>query len=218
MTQAHQILGYKGSGWTQPAGIKKVCINQTTGYATTSGGNCDIFPSWYQPQYPDSTKTAAIDTVSKKLATECTPELAKQSITGGGIRSELPTSDSMYNNWIKPVQARYGSAGGAIPTDKDDVHTCDPADKPTISNLTITPAGAGSYKISVTVAQGKNPLTTVNFKANGSIIDGGAVTVSSSGTYDVTYTPGGTDSVQITAQVIDSVLYDATTEPKPLAP
>jgi penicillin-binding protein 1A len=216
MTQSNSVLGYnKGSGWTKPAGIKTVCINQTTGYATTSGGNCDIFPSWYQPQYPDSSKSATIDSVSKKLATECTPELAKQAITGGGIRSELPTSDAMYNNWIKPIQARYGgSGGGAIPTDKDDVHTCDPADKPSISNLTITPAGAGSYKISVTVSQGKSPLTTVNFKANGTIIDGGSVTITAGGTYDVTYTPTGSDPVQITAQVIDSVLYDSTTDAK----
>jgi membrane peptidoglycan carboxypeptidase len=218
MTEANQSLGYtQGSGFTKPAGIKTVCINQTTGYATTSGGNCDIFPSWYQPQYPDSSKKADIDTVSKKLATECTPDLAKQSITGGGLRSELPTSDPMYKNWIGPVQARYGAAGGAIPTDKDDVHTCDPADRPTIT-LTSTLVTPGVYKLTATVAQGKNPLTTVNFKANGTIIDGGSKDVTADGAYSVNYTVAGTDPVQVTAQVIDSVLYDTTSDPKTITP
>lgn len=219
MSQAHTILGYTGKGFDKPNGMKTVCINPTTGYATTSGGKCDTFPSWYQPQYPDSSKSATIDTVSKKLATECTPDMAKQTITGGGIRSELPSSDPMYSNWIKPIQARYGGeVGGAIPTDKDDIHTCDPADKPTISNLTITSLGGGNYKLSATVTQGKNTLTTVNFKSNGTIIDGGSLTVSSSGTYDTTFNYAGTDALQITAQVIDSVLYDATTDAKTLTP
>jgi hypothetical protein len=147
MTQANATLGYtKGSGWDKPAGIKTLCLNPITGYATTSGGTCDIFPSWYQPRYPDSSKKAEIDSVSKKLATECTPTLARQTITGGGIMSELPTSDPMYRNWIAPVQARYGAAGGSIPTDKDDVHTCDPADKPTISLIvTDMPDGCAIF-------------------------------------------------------------------------
>lgn len=218
MTQANQKLGYaKGSGWDKPSGIKVVCINQSTGYATTSGGNCDMFPNWYNPRYPDSSKKAEIDSVSKKLATECTPDLARQTITGGGIMSELPTSDPMYKNWIGPIQARYGAAGGAIPTDKDDVHTCDSADKPSIT-LSVVENGDGSYKLSATVAQGKNPLTTVNFKANGSIIDSGSIDVTSDTTVTINYTPSGTEPIQITAQVIDSVLYDVTTEPKTITP
>lgn len=218
MTQANQILGYnQGSGFTKPAGIKTVCINTSTGYATSSGGVCDIFPSWYQAQYPDSTKKAEIDTVSKKLATECTPDLARQTITGGGIRSELPTSDPMYKNWIGPVQARYGGAGGAIPTDKDDVHTCDPADKPTVT-LSKASLGGGKYTLTATATQGKNPLTTVNFKVNGNIIDGGSVDVTSSGPTSITYTVSGTEPAQVTAQVIDSVLYDATSEAVTLTP
>lgn len=216
--KANEGLPGAGDKWVKPAGIKTVCIDTVTGYATTNGGKCDIFPSWYTPQYPDNSKKAVIDSVSKKLATECTPDAAKQTITGGGIRSELPTSDPLYNNWIKPVQARYGAGGGAIPTEKDDVHTCDPADKPTITLIT-TPDGAGKYLISAEVAQGKNPLTTVNFKVNGTIIDGGSVSITSSGTTTpISYTVVGTDPVNMTAQVIDSVLYDVTTEPKSLAP
>lgn len=219
MAYANQTLGYnKGSGFDKPAGIKKVCINQATGYATTSGGNCDIFPSWYTPRYPDSSKKAEIDSVSKKLATECTPDLARQTITGGGIMSELPTSDPLYKNWISPIQARYGTAGGAIPTDKDDVHTCDPADKPSIV-LSVVEESPGTYSLSATVTQGKNPLSTVNFKVNGTIIDGGSMDMTTSGTTTpITYTVTGTEPVTVTAQVIDSVLYDVTSEAKTLSP
>ncbi|MEI6237409.1 MAG: transglycosylase domain-containing protein [Candidatus Saccharibacteria bacterium] len=210
MKQANDTLGYtKGSGWDKPAGIKTICINQTTGYAGSGGGNCDIFPSWYQARYPDSTKKATIDTVSKKLATECTPEAAKQAISGGGIMSELPTSDSMYNNWIKPVMARYGTAGGAIPTDKDDTHSCDPADQPKIS-LEDPVSHEGTYTFKATVTQGKYPLQTVNFKIDGNILSGGSFELTNSGTVSFKYLTTYNEPKTVTAEVIDSVLYSAT--------
>lgn len=206
---AHAGLAGAGDQWQKPAGIKTVCINQVTGYATTSGGKCDIFPSWYQPQYPDNTKKAVIDTVSKKLATECTPERAKQEITGGGIRSELPTSDPLYNNWIRPVQARYGASGGAIPTEKDDVHTCDPADKPSVT-LTTDYEGSGKYTFEATVVKGKHPLTNVSFKIDGTVLTGGSFDVTESGTVTFSYTSTSTDTKEVTVEVVDSVLYSAT--------
>jgi len=212
MKQAHETLGYtKGEGWTKPAGIKTVCINQITGYASSGGGNCDIFPSWYTPRYPDSSKKAVIDTISKKLATECTPDAAKQTITGGGIMSELPTSDSLYNNFIKPVQARYGSAGGAIPTDKDDIHTCDPADQPSIKITTVSQVGSKAT-VTYDVTQTKFPIKTVNFKIDGSIIAGGSIdgTAGSSQTFTFDTTSYGGTTKTITAEVIDTVLYSSS--------
>lgn len=209
--KANTDLPGAGDKWTQPAGMKTVCLNPITGYAASSGGKCDIFPSWYSPQYPDSSKTAVIDSISNKLATECTPERAKQTITGGGIRAELPTTDSKYNNWMKPIQARYGGAGGgAIPTDTDDIHTCDPADKPTITITNVEELSDGDYKITVDVVKGKYPLTNVSFSVDGTVLTGGSYDVTESGTIEFTYTPTGSGTQTITATVVDSVLYDAS--------
>jgi penicillin-binding protein 1A len=210
MKQANTTLGYNtGEGWTKPAGIKTVCINQTTGYASTSGGNCDIFPSWYTPRYPDSSKKATIDTISNKLATECTPEAAKQTITGGGIMSELPTSDSNYNNWIKPVQARYGGAGGAIPTDKDDIHTCDPADQPSIKIVSVAQSGS-KVTVKYSVTQAKYPIKTVNFKIDGSIVAGGSLDGAAGDNQTFNFESTYSGEKALTAEVIDTVLYSNT--------
>lgn len=211
MKKAHQGIAGSDASWTQPEGIKTVCLNPITGYATNSGGSCDIFPGWYEARYPDTTQTAVIDTISKKLATECTPEAAKQTITGGGILSELPTSDPLYNNWLKPIQARYGaSSGGMIPTDKDDIHTCNDADLPNIS-ITVEEGLLGNYELVAAVSQGKAPLKTVNFKVNGTIITGGSISVTSSGeTGPVYYKPSSKDEFTVTAEVIDEYLYSNT--------
>lgn len=204
MTKAHEILGIKGTGWTKPSGMKTVCINQSTGYATTSGGVCDIFPSWYNPRYPGDLKSAVIDTVSSKLATECTPEAAKKTITGGGILSELPTSDPMYKNWIKSIG---GAAGGNIPTDKDDVHSCDPADKPTVSFDTPIANPDGTYTLTATVTKGKYPVTNVSFKIDGNTLPGGSFDITDSGTVTFKYSPSYSGPKDVVVEVTDNVLF-----------
>ncbi|MCA9345223.1 transglycosylase domain-containing protein [Candidatus Saccharibacteria bacterium] len=209
--KANKDLAGAGDKWTQPAGMKRVCLSPTTGYAAKSGGKCDIFPSWYKPQYPDSTKSATIDSISNKLATECTPERAKQAITSGGIRAELPTSDPNYNNWMNPIKARYGGAGGGlIPTDKDDIHTCDPADKPTVSLSEVQKKPDGSYSVTATIKKGKYPLTSVSFSINGTVLEGGSYDISDSVSIPFVFRPSGSGTQTITANVVDSVLYDAS--------
>jgi hypothetical protein len=219
MKAAHQGIAGAADTWPKPAGVKTVCINQITGYATTTGGNCDIFPSWYQPRYPDSSKKAVIDTISNKLATACTPDLAKQTITGGGLLSELPTSDPLYNNFIAPEVARYGAAGGNIPSDNDNVHTCGPSgtwtdspDLPSIQlNNTAVKSGVNTYTITGTVTQGKYALKTVNFKSSdGTVLTGGAQDVAASGPISFTYTTTSSSPTIIEAEAIDSVFYDVT--------
>jgi penicillin-binding protein 1A len=208
MNQAHDILKLEDKGFDKPNGIKTVCINQYTGYATANGGRCDIFPSWYQPQYPNSSKKAEIDKISKKLATDCTPPLARETITGGGIRAELPSSDPLYNNWMAPISGRYGAAGGAIPTAKDDIHTCDPADKP---KVTLSVSGSdGTYILTADVKAGKSPLKTVNFKIDGVTLPGGSFNVRNSGPVSMTYTSTYNGSKRITVEVVDSILYEAS--------
>jgi membrane peptidoglycan carboxypeptidase len=209
--RAHEGLPDAGAKWQQPAGVKKVCINPTTGYSATSGGKCDIFPAWYEPQFPDNSKSAEIDSVSGKLATECTPGRARQTITGGGLRAELASSDPYYERWMKPIRERYGgSAGGFIPTESDDIHTCDSADKPRISLSNPTKLANGDYQVTASVTQGKYPLSTVTFSANGNVLPGGSYDITSTGSVTYIYKPSGNGTVTITAEVVDSVLYDSS--------
>jgi penicillin-binding protein 1A len=209
--KAHKDLEGAGDKWEKPQGIKTVCLDRVTGYATSNGGKCDIFPSWYTPQYPDNSKTATIDTVSNKLATECTPERAKQKITGGGIKAEIPSSDPNYNNWMSPIRARYGGAGGgAIPTEKDDIHTCNDQDKPTISLGNVTDNGDGTYTVTAKVKKGKYPLSTVTFSMNGSVMPGGSYDITNSNDIKFEFELNADGTYTITAETIDSVLYDAS--------
>ncbi len=213
MPKAHEGVAGSDDKWERPAGIKTVCINAISGFATTSGGRCDIFPSWYTPRYPGSTKKVTIDTISKKIATECTPEAAKQVITGGGLNIEVPSSDPLYNNFLRPVQARYGAGGGAIPSDKDDVHSCDPADKPsiTLEKASEFEGPKGTFHFIATVTPGKYPVKTVNFSIDGTILPGGSIDVSSGVSkvkYD--YVSSYKTTKTVTATVIDEVLFDAT--------
>lgn len=208
--KAHQDLPGAGDEWTQPQGMKTVCINPTTGYTATRGGKCDIFPSWYTPQYPDNSKTAVIDTVSNKLATECTPERAKSTITGGGLKAEIASSDPNYNNWMRPIRARYGGAsGGSIPTEKDDIHTCNPADLPTVSLSKVKDLGGGSYEVTAAVIKGKYPLATLSFSMNGNILPGGSFDLTASNSVKFQFTQTSPGAYSITADVLDSVMYDA---------
>jgi membrane peptidoglycan carboxypeptidase len=224
MTEANKLLNIKPQKWVEPAGIKTVCINQITGFATTYGGTCDIFPSWYQPRYPTSAKSAVIDTVSGLLATACTPADARQTITGGGINSELASSDPLYENFIKPEEARYGRAGGNIPTTYDDIHTCVSSDEPTVqlSSPTESSTTPGEYTVTATYEQGKAPLKTLNFRIDGTIASGGSFDISNqtctqaatcTQQYTYTVTAG---SHELTAEVIDNVLYDVTSAQVPV--
>ncbi len=208
MTKAHADKQKKD--WTKPAAMKQACINTTTGYSTNSGGVCDIFPSWYNPKYANNNLKATIDSVSGKLATECTPERAKQSVTGGGIASELTTSDPLYNNWITPVKARYGQSGGAIPSDKDDIHSCDPSEKPSVSISDPVSNNDGTYTISATITKGKYDLKNVSFTIDGSTPPGSAFDITNTQTVSFKYTPASSSGSTITADVLDSVLYDAS--------
>ena len=217
MIQANEELHISNTAWTKPSNMKTICLDTNSGYATNSGGKCDVFPSWYNPQYPSNSETTAIDSVSGLLATDCTPTLARKTQSGGGFLPELPTSDPNFGAWVGPIIARYGPVGGSAPTATDNVHgdgnNCFTQDQPTVQ-LSAHQNNDGSYAVSATVTQGKAALTTLNFKLNGNIINGGSLAVASSGTYPspaLTFTlPAGAGSGTLTADVIDANLYDIT--------
>lgn len=179
----------------KPAGIKTLpafIVRNHIGVASVEPSPAnDLYPSWYK-QKTRGTKEV-IDKVSNKLATDCTPELAKETV--GNASANQFSADKFH-----------GGGGSAGTTDRDDVHKCEDA-KP---GITMTVSGS---LITVTVSQGTHPLNsdrfrgTVNIKIGGQVVQSFQVSDSPS---TVSYTATVTGSQDVTAEVIDSVLYSSS--------
>lgn len=194
----------------KPAGVKTlpafVVRNHVgVGSVEPSPAN-DLFPSWYKAKTKGTRET--IDKVSNKLATDCTPELAKETV--GNANANQFSADKFHDGG--------GSAGT---TERDDVHKCEDA-RPSV---TLTVSGK---QITATASQGTHPLSgdkfkgTINIKIDGQNAQSFEVSASPS---TVSYTATVSGSHTVTAEVIDSVLYsnsdtqtvDFGTDPAPVS-
>jgi penicillin-binding protein 1A len=161
----------------------------------------DLYPSWYKkPNVKTETKT--IDTVSNKLATDCTPELAKKTLNDSAIASF--SGD------------KFVGGGTVTNEEKDDVHKCDDV-KPTITvSVASKPGSPGVYIISAVYASGTHPLSsdarkgTVRIKVAGADIPNGSFEVAASGSVTAEFTALSGGSKDVFAEVVDSVLYSAS--------
>ncbi len=160
----------------------------------------DLYPSWYKKRSANSKQT--IDIVSNKLATDCTPARAKQT-TGNAVANEF-ASDKFH----------AGGGGSSSTTERDDVHKCDDA-KPAITLSgpdTCTPSGV----FVATASQGTHALSsatyrgTINFKVNGNTVQTFNVDSSPSTVQLPCTSISGTGPVTVSAEIIDSVLYDSS--------
>jgi hypothetical protein len=190
----------------KPAGLQNLpafVVRNNPGIgAVVPSASTDLFPSWYK-NGNKATTGQTVDKVSGKLATNCTPDLAKETVTGGSA------------NQFSADRFVGGGGANTNTSEDDDVHKCDDA-KPTIS-LNITPSG-GSYNLSVDVAQGTHPISsdkfkgTVNYIVDGQIVRSFNIDNPGAGLASFTYTPDFSGSKSISAQIIDSVLYDGSSE------
>ncbi len=184
----------------KPAGIQSLpafIVRSHVGVGSVEPSpSTDLFPSWYKQPGKATGKVQNIDQVSNKLATECTPQRAIK---------QLSNADSNTYSVDKFVG---GGGGAATTTDKDDVHKCSDA-KPSITlsrsgNTLVAVVGPGSHPLSSNQFPG-----TINFIVNGQVVFSAPVSDSST---TATYTPdlNYDGSRDYTAQVVDSVLYDTT--------
>jgi penicillin-binding protein 1A len=167
-----------GDWFTQPAGLQ------------TIGG--ELYPSWYTKPV-QSNATITFDKISKKKATQCTPDAARIDI--GVVQTQDPVTKKMV------VTAGDGYDANA----EDDKHKCDDV-KPFVTDVTVTNAG-NQYTFTANVTQGTHALQTVSISVDGQAADQPA---GNSGTYSrtVTLTPGGSHTVAVT--VTDSALYSGS--------
>jgi penicillin-binding protein 1A len=190
MEYAHKEIYAKENKWStanggtwfkEPAGIQHI------------GG--ELYPSWYNKSQGKTNSQLTFDKVSKKLATDCTPEAAKIQINVQKFKDPITKRDS------------YIAPDGYDATKNDDVHKCDDA-KPNVGTISATKNSGNSYKISVSVVAGNHPLQQLEIKVGSTIV--ATLPVSSSGTYSTNYTFTSSSAQTITATLTDSVYYMAT--------
>ena len=162
------------------------------------------------PENVTGSKTANVDKVSGKLATECTPQAAVQSVTSSEMRAEVPPSDPQFKRWDPPIQALARSlgfaAGGSVPTETDDVHRCSDV-KPTVE---LSTKGNNPLAITAKVTSGTHLANNLTVYLNDQIISTQGINGSTTYTFDYTIPNAG--SYTIRAVVTDSALYSGSDE------
>jgi membrane peptidoglycan carboxypeptidase len=218
MTAAHKPLPVQN--WTEPSDIQHLpafVITSHIGFGSQEPSpSIDIYPSWYKPK-TGTTQSATMDKVSNKVATSCTPELAKQTLKGSSTADHFSV-DIYYGNGA-------ATSGQSNTTANDDVHSC--SDSPPnvasvyVGGTDVTNGGSAncdnSCTITTTVSAGTHPFNdpnysqfpgTVNLLIDGQVAQSKQVTDSPS-TVSFTYS-GSSGTHTLAIQVIDSVLYDDT--------
>lgn len=187
MGYAHQEVYAKDGRWkqgdwyTMPTGIQKI--------------GSELFPSWYNKNKAQQSSKLTFDKVSKKKATTCTPAAAKIEL------DVLKTTDPTTKQIVFIAPSGYDASKN------DDAHSCEDA-KPSVASINVTEIGAGTYRVTATVAQGKGTLTGLAITVNGTTINDQQIT--SGGSYDATYTAASPDPFTITATATDDLYYSDT--------
>jgi penicillin-binding protein 1A len=203
MKAAHNNLEPKN--WEKPASVKSLPAYVVRSHVGTSSQepspDPDLFPAWYQPPKIGG-GVQDIDIVSNKLATSCTPELAKQTKVGANA---MNFSADIF----------VGTAGGPGTSENDDVHACNDV-KPSITLTAPAQCEDESDCIFiVTVSQGTHPISSDKFPGivhlliNGQRVETKSAP-SSPTTLNFTYKPTSDGSATVEAQVVDSVLYSSS--------
>lgn len=206
MQYAHDQLNMKPVNWEKPADVQTlpafiVRTHVGLGSQEPSPSN-DLFPSWYKQKSGSSSQT--IDKVSKKLATSCTPDAAKE--TQGGANANIYSADIFA-----------GGGNASTVTSTDDVHNCDDAKPSAIITVPSSCTVGSPCAVTVTVTQGTHALSssdfpgTVNLYVNGNKVDSQGVSNSPS-TVTFNYAPTEAGTLTFRAEVIDSVLYSGTND------
>lgn len=208
------LAGTPVEQFTPVPGIKTITLDANTGKLPGPGAKAtrtDIFPSWYKPAPFDATKLTKIDSVSGKLATDCTPPDAIQTVSSTEMHAEIPPNDPSYARWEAPVRvlaASLGYNGSTIPTDSDNVHSCSDT-KPQITSFTASPPSGADFNLTASITQGTFPIKSVTFSFDDQPID--TETVPNCGAnYCTSYTPSTTGAHTFHVKVEDTGLYNDT--------
>lgn len=162
------------SDWfSAPSGIQRI--------------NNEIYPSYYNKNSNRSSNTMSFDRVSKKKATNCTPESA---------RVDIPVTRSKDSSGKETVSAQDGYDA----TNNDDTHRCTDS-KPSVS-VAVSSSGQSA---TVYYRQGSHPLQQLEVKVGDQLI--GTRQVNSDGDTNVSIPSSAGKNFTVTATLTDSVYY-----------
>lgn len=212
MQGAHDKVSGSPVNWQAPAGLKTLpafVVRNHVGIGSQEPSpDKDIFPSWYVAPKGGSGGNATIDKVSNKLATSCTPDLAKQ--TEGGANVNSFSADIFFGT----------TASSSGTNEQDDVHNCNDV-KPDITITQGACTDPNKCNFTVAVTQGTHDLSggsytstpagTVIILVNGQQVATMPMPTDSGGSFNYTFAAVPvSDGQQVQAQVVDSVLYSAS--------
>lgn len=211
MKAAHDNIPAKN--WTKPEGVKTEAAYIVRSHVGSSSKEpspaTDLYPSWYKAKTGSGGTSQTIDKISKKVATDCTPEGAREN--AGNANTSTFSVDIFVDGGTANGQA-------ANTTATDDVHNCSDV-KPSIASIIGSCTVGVPCSISVTAAQGTHLLVDPNrpefqgalsVSVNGQSI--GTSTPSNLSPVTFTFTPTTPGPVTVSATVTDSVLYSGTYE------
>lgn len=190
MGPIHTDIFQKDGSWKPEDWFKRPAGIQTL----TVSGRTDIFPSWYNKAQVQTGTKMVFDRVSKKKATNCTPDAAKVEVIVQKVQDPVTRKTTIM------ASDGYDASGD------DTIHQCNDV-KPFISNITATRTG-NTCRVTVRVNQGTHQLESATVSVGGTAIASQAM----GGTGDITAnapcTPGGTIAINVTAK--DTALYEGT--------
>lgn len=218
----------KPTNWTQPSDIKTLPAfrsNIPFPGSESAAPATDLFPSWYVGKSNSSDTSQTIDKVSGKVATSCTPADAK--VTSYNGNTSIWNVD-IYMGGHPNFSSAPTQSSSNSPAATDDVHSCgDSPPTATITAVNSVSTDSGTTPtcpstgcvVMVHVEQGTHSLTDSNFPnypgtldliVNGQTVQ--SQQVNSTGDYQLNFTPpaGSSGSLDIEAQVTDSVLYQGS--------
>ncbi len=171
-----------GDKINEPAGMQHMTVN----------GKADIWPSWYNKTTSSgiSKDKMVFDSISKKLATDCTPASTRIEVEVEKMLDPMTQEESIY-------------AEGYLPEEEDDVHSCSDA-KPSVGTISVG-GSEGAWTISVTLKNGKYTLEHYSISVNGKAVKDGSVTA----TETVTVT-SETEPTSISVSLRDAAGYTAS--------
>ena len=173
-----------GDKISEPAGMQHMTVN----------GKTDIWPSWYNKNKSSgiSNEKMIFDSVSKKKATDCTPDETKIEVTVSKMVDPMTGKEVFY-------------AGGYDTENEDDVHKCDDK-KPGISISDPELNADGTYTVTVNFSNGRYSLQNYTITVDGKDFSGD---IGSSGGAK-TVGPFDTAPKNVSARVTDSGGYSSS--------
>jgi len=137
----------------RPPGLQTLTVN----------GRADIWPSWYNDKTSGTTKeTMTFDSISKGVATRCTPESTRVEVTVSRIIDPMTKREVLV------------APNGFDPKREDDIHDCGDI-RQTLTGITIGGGASGPWTITATVggANATFALERYDIVVDGVLVDSG---------------------------------------------